>query len=94
MHESEKFYSTMNQLSISAQKTERTLNVILKRSTGNEELRSSRETEQCLVKLRVGVLQSVRLVNSDVLPLERTKIESILQRKLVRREENVEFEFL
>ena len=87
-----------------------TLDVVLQRSPGDEELRRSGETEQCFVELRFRVLESMSLqttsaratsiareaylVNSDVLPLEGAEIESILEGEFVRREQNVEFESL
>lgn len=71
-----------------------TLDVVLQRRSGNQQLERSREPTQRLVQLTLGVLQAMGFIHQQRLPLDRAQVLSILQHELVRRQEDVEFEFL
>lgn len=68
--------------------------VVLERSTSNEQSRCSVEALKRFVQLTLVVFESVRFVDSQILPFDLTEILSVLEDEFVRCQQDVELEVL
>jgi hypothetical protein len=70
----------------------RTLDIVLQGRARNEHLERCVEAGQCLVELALAILQAMRLVNHERLPLDLAQLILVLEDILIRRQEHVELD--
>ncbi|KAH3663213.1 hypothetical protein OGATHE_004789 [Ogataea polymorpha] len=70
------------------------LEVVLQGSSRDEQSIGHLKLAQTLVERALGVFQPVRLVDSQILPLEASQLRTVLQNVLVRRQKHIELDLL